>query len=453
MACGAERSGVETLKIAGAIADIRLMACSGAMTALLPCAGGLLNNNVDLLRHRVNRHTVLGLCIAVAALGLATLLVCYLSTGTVTVAGLLEAQRTNYALWLMDIVPFAFAIVGQYSGMRLAHQAGAMVVDQTSELHAQASELERKVAYEATHDALTELPNRVLLYDRVKQAILRAERTEESVAVLLLDLDRFKEINDTLGHYNGDRLLRQVASRLEGVVHEPNSVARLGGDEFAILLVDPVDVTNIDGYAARLKKAIEPPFALDHLNFEVDASVGGARFPAHGKDPDALLQRADIAMHAAKEAHSGYVAYHRGLDRYNPRRLTMMGELRSAIAADGLELHYQPKIDMASGRICGVEALVRWQQADDFVPPDEFIPLAERTRLIKPLTSWVLRTALAQASQWRRGGYPIDVAINLSARDLHDPQIARHLRGSHGGVRSRSLLGGAGDHREHHHGG
>ena len=272
--------------------------------------------------------------------------------------------------------------------------------------------------HQAMHDALTGLANRTLLFDRTERALAAARRGHRDTAVLLLDLDRFKEVNDTLGHHNGDRLLCQVAERLAACLRDADTLCRLGGDEFAVLLPE----TGLDGArttAERLAAALTAPVELDGLSIAVSASIGIACSPDHGDDAGELLQRADVAMYTAKQS-SGHVAtYCADRDTYSPDRLSLLGELRTALQDEQLVLHFQPKSDVGSGRLVGFEALVRWQHPTrGLVPPDVFIPLAEHTGLIDALTPWVLERALAACSSWTR--QDLSVAVNVSVRNLVD---------------------------------
>jgi diguanylate cyclase (GGDEF)-like protein len=310
-----------------------------------------------------------------------------------------------------------------------------------------ARRLERQGAltrHQALHDALTGLPNRLLLLDRGERAVAAARRTSGSVGLLLLDLDRFKDINDTLGHHQGDALLRSVAKRLASVVREADSIVRLGGDEFAVLLPQVVDAETAMGVAGRMLQALRQPFVLDQLAVEVDASIGVAVSADRAVDVDMLLQRADVAMYVAKQTHTGATLYAPELDVNNPRRLALLGDLRRAIEHGGLTLHYQPKVDLASGEVRGVEALVRWDHPElGAISPAEFVPLAEGTALIHGLTTFVLETALHQQRAWHESGYDLTMAINLSARSLLDvgfPQHISALLATHGVEPSRLVL-------------
>jgi diguanylate cyclase (GGDEF)-like protein/PAS domain S-box-containing protein len=282
-------------------------------------------------------------------------------------------------------------------------------------------QLERALTRQAFTDQLTGLPNRALLRDRAQQALRLAGRQGVTAALLLLDLDRFKEVNDTLGHHHGDLLLQQVAERLHGSLRGSDTVARLGGDEFAVLLPQIAGVQEAKVVADKLSAAIEAPFAVDGLSLDVDVSIGVAVYPDHASDPNELLQRADVAMYAAKATHAPYTIYDPSLDQHNPRRLGLLGQLRRALAAGELVVHYQPKADVRSGRILGMEALVRWQHPEHgLLGPGEFVPLAETTGLIRPLTAHVLDAALRQCRAWQDAGRELSVAVNLSTRCLLD---------------------------------
>ena len=281
--------------------------------------------------------------------------------------------------------------------------------------------LERALTRQAFTDQLTGLPNRALLHDRTQQAISLAGRHGLTAALLLLDLDRFKEVNDTLGHHHGDLLLQQVAERVHGSLRSSDTVARLGGDEFAVLLPQITGVQEATVVADKLSAAIEAPFTVDGLTLDVDASIGVAVYPHHATDANQLLQRADVAMYAAKATHVGYTLYDPTLDQHNPRRLGLLGQLRRALAAGELIVHYQPKADARSTRILGVEALVRWQHPEHgLLGPGEFVPLAETTGLIRPLTAYVLDAALRQCRTWLDAGHELSMAVNLSTRCLLD---------------------------------
>ncbi|MGH9102018.1 MAG: putative bifunctional diguanylate cyclase/phosphodiesterase [Acidimicrobiales bacterium] len=270
--------------------------------------------------------------------------------------------------------------------------------------------------HRALHDPLTALPNRTLFQERANAMI--AEAAGATVGVILIDLARFKEVNDTLGHANGDLLLKEVAGRLGRALGRRGVVARLGGDEFAVALPLPTSAAATQ-IAEELQAALRAPFELEELPLEISASAGIALSPLHGDDAATLLQRADVAMYSAKTDHRGIAAYSSEQDHYSPRRLALVGELRQAIDESNLTLHYQPIADLRTAEVVGVEALVRWPHPrHGFLPPDEFIPIAEHTGLIHPLTRLVLDTALSQLARWRALGLNLGIAVNLSARSL-----------------------------------
>jgi diguanylate cyclase (GGDEF)-like protein len=281
--------------------------------------------------------------------------------------------------------------------------------------------------HQATHDPLTDLPNRRLFRAHVADALAQAGTDGRTpLAVLMMDLDRFKDVNDTLGHATGDQLLQAVSRRLLATLGDALSVARLGGDEFAVL----VRGGEAEGVAAAaaLLDALEHPFTVHDLSLTVEAGIGIALAPVHGTDPDILMQHADVAMYQAKSSHSGSHVYRPDEDQYSPGRLALMGELRRAIERGELQVAYQPQLDVRSGHIEAAEALVRWpHQRLGMVPPSEFIPLTERTGLIRPLTQFMLRTAIAQCAAWRAAGHPMSVSVNLSARNLLDPALADEI--------------------------
>jgi diguanylate cyclase (GGDEF)-like protein len=275
--------------------------------------------------------------------------------------------------------------------------------------------------YQALHDSLTGLPNRTLFHDRIGQAVLACERSGGRVAVLLMDLDRFKEVNDTLGHHSGDVLLTELGSRIRDVLRASDTVARLGGDEFGVLLPDQSDPMDVVHVMEKIRQAVERPLVVQDLPLGVEASVGVAFYPDHGRTVDALLQAADVAMYAAKETHAFYTFYDATTHDYGPARLTLLAELRRAIDERQLVLHFQPKAALRSGEVASVEALLRWRHPErGLVFPDEFIPSVQQTGLIKPLTLYVIDEALRQCRSWEERGLILSVAVNLSIRNLLD---------------------------------
>jgi diguanylate cyclase (GGDEF)-like protein len=271
----------------------------------------------------------------------------------------------------------------------------------------------------AFHDGLTGLPNRALFRDRTNQALLAADRGGHQVAVMFVDLNRFKDVNDTLGHHYGDLLLVQVAERFTQTLRAEDSVARLGGDEFAVLL-GVTSHREASAAAERLTQALQSPFSVGGIILDVEASIGIALAAPHA-DVETVLRHADVAMYEAKAQHSPSAFYELTRDDNTIARLALLGDLRRGINRGELVLHYQPKVDARTGKLHSVEALVRWQHPTrGLLPPDAFIPIAENTAVIHPLTREVLRQALLQAQSWAERGCAVPVAVNISARSLQD---------------------------------
>ncbi|MBM3117519.1 putative bifunctional diguanylate cyclase/phosphodiesterase [Jeongeupia naejangsanensis] len=280
----------------------------------------------------------------------------------------------------------------------------------------------------ATHDILTELPNRYALMRRIDRCIATAP--DASLAVCVLDLNRFKEINDTLGHSVGDQVLQAIGGRLQQWAVSRNAdVARLGGDELGLLVPDlPLCQQQVAELCASLTERVGLPLPLEEMLLEVSASIGIAFYPAHGNEANELLRCADVAMYDAKHRRVPHCVYDAGLDRHSRERLALYTELSHAIRDGGLTLYYQPKQRLSDGRIVGVEALLRWPHPQrGLIPPGAFIPMAENSELIRPLTAWVVDAAIRQLAAWRRDGIDLRCAINLSARNLLDPGLVEYI--------------------------
>jgi diguanylate cyclase (GGDEF)-like protein len=288
-----------------------------------------------------------------------------------------------------------------------------------------ADELHRR----ATTDELTGLANRERFRARLDERIAEAKASDERFGVMLCDLDRFKEINDTLGHHFGDELLRDLGPRLAEVVGPNGLVSRLGGDEFAVLPGESTsDPDELEAIARRLMACVQQPIGVDEMLLEVGVSIGIARFPRDGEDPHSLLRSADVAMYAAKEAHAGCKVYAAALDGHSVRKLSVLSEFRRALDNDEILVFYQPIMHMGGTRVHGAEALVRWQHPElGLLPPSDFMPIVEQTGLIGPMTRHVLKRAVAQCAAWRRAGQEMTVSVNLSVRNLLDPDLASLL--------------------------
>ncbi|HTT28329.1 MAG TPA: EAL domain-containing protein, partial [Solirubrobacteraceae bacterium] len=272
----------------------------------------------------------------------------------------------------------------------------------------------------------TGLANREVFRTRLHDRIALAKDRDEKFGVMLLDLDRFKEVNDTLGHHFGDELLRDLGPRLGEAIGMDGLVARLGGDEFAVLPGENTgDPEELEAIARRLIDCVHKPVTVDEMTLDVGVSIGISRFPRDGGDPHSLLRSADVAMYAAKEAHAGCKVYAAALDRHSVRKLSVLSEFRRALDSDEIVVFYQPIMHMDGTRVHGAEALVRWQHPElGLLPPSDFMPIVEQTGLIGPMTRHVLARAVAQCAAWRQAGQQLTVSVNLSVRNLLDPDLA-----------------------------
>ena len=333
------------------------------------------------------------------------------------VDALSEASRTTYRLLL---------------GLMLAATPGLLMLGTVLSLHIlrQRKRNEDRVNHMAYHDDLTALPNRSMLNQRLDQALSRHRRAGTRLAVLYMDLDRFKVINDSLGHEVGDDLLRQVASRLLAQLREGDTVARMGGDEFVVLMEDHENLGDISTCAQRLVEQLSAPYALGSKECHVTVSIGISVFPSDAKDSQALLKAADVAMYRAKEiGRNNYLYYSPSMNVHTAERLELELDLSHALERGEFLLHYQPKVEVATGLITGTEALLRWQHPlHGLIPPMDFIPLAEETGMIIPIGEWVLATACARNKAWQDQGLTnMGVAVNLSARQFADSMLLEKL--------------------------
>lgn len=284
--------------------------------------------------------------------------------------------------------------------------------------------------HRALHDELTELPNRALLYERIELAMLQAEREKSPISILLMDLNRFKEINDTLGHFYGDYLLQMIAPRLRMSVRKSDTIARFGGDEFAIVLPG-VELERATNIAEKISLSMEEPFLIEGNRLSIDVSIGIALYPEHGKESDTLLQHADVALYEAKKSsNTCYSIYNASDDNHSMERLMLTVELREAIKNEELILYYQPKYSLREGKVCGLEALVRWPRKGhkELTNPDVFLEIAEKTGLIRPLTDLIFKKVFNQLSLWNEKAKQLPVSINLSTKVLLDIDLPNYLR-------------------------
>jgi len=298
-------------------------------------------------------------------------------------------------------------------------------------------ELNAQITHQAMHDPLTGLPNRVLVVERLNQAIDYARRNKTRLAVFILDLNNFKEVNDTLGHPEGDLILQQLASRIPSALRASDTVGRLGGDEFAVVLPE-IDEKHAIDVGDKIIHAMQPAFDLSDQTVNINASIGIALYPEHGEDQSTLIRHADVAMYASKNSSQAISIYNPQLDTHTPRRLALMADLQNAIKQDQLTLYYQPQVRINDNKAYGVEALLRWNHPQQgFIPPEQFVHLAENTGLINPLTNWVIQQALKQWREWQDAGLTLDISINISARSLNDPHLAQTL---HSAIQKHNVM-------------
>jgi diguanylate cyclase (GGDEF)-like protein len=328
----------------------------------------------------------------------------------------------------MSYAPTAHAIASDTRSLLIALIGGLLLL--WAGLFRIVARASRRLRHQATHDTLTGLSNRAELHEHGARALATAARDDSLAALMLIDLDRFKEVNDTMGHEQGDRLLVDVAVRLRQLLRGDDILARLGGDEFAVLANVPHRGA-VGEVATRLHRALALPFDVGGVAIELGASIGIALQPDHGEDVSTLLRHADVAMYEAKRAGSHIETYSTERDPYSAERLKLLGELRHALDNDELVLHFQPKVALSSGRVIGAEALVRWQHPErGLLGPHEFLGLAERTGLIGDITRWVLDAAVRQCAAWRRSGLELPVAVNLAGANIVDttlPESVAHI--------------------------
>jgi diguanylate cyclase (GGDEF)-like protein/PAS domain S-box-containing protein len=330
------------------------------------------------------------------------------------------ARRANGTEFELDL-----QLVPVEDGGQLTHWV-AFLRDVTAAKHQVSS-----LRHQAMHDALTGLPNRTLLFDALERSIGTARETKSMLALMLMDLDRFKEVNDTFGHHFGDALLKQVAFRLQNQMRGGDVVARLGGDEFAVVLPTTADAHSTAITARRLLNTLEQPFVVEGQVLEVGASIGIALYPEHGTDARTLLRRADVAMYDAKQKQNGYSFHREDGGSRTGEQLSLIVELRRAVERNELELYYQPKLHMRTGIMTRCEVLMRWNHpVRGLLAPAAFIPAAERTGLIRSMTDWLLDRALEQCRAWQDAGAPIHLAVNVSAKSLLDQALPGKVQGA-----------------------
>jgi diguanylate cyclase (GGDEF)-like protein len=343
---------------------------------------------------------------------IAEFLLSYLGLALFSLLVAVTTQKVGLWAIVVFIAPLAFA-------WQMLHR--------TRSLELATEELGRKQAeneHQALHDHLTGLPNRLLFQRSLALAISDAEQVGGKVAVMLMDLDHFKEINDALGHHFGDKLLSAIGPRISESLREGDLMARLGGDEFGVLLSDIPDDETATVIGGRVTEGLRRPIRVEELDLDVSGSLGIALYPAHAEDPDMLLRHADVAMYAAKESGVGFEVYDEVIDRYKPELLTLVTQVRGAIEEDQFRMYLQPKVRLSDGRVAGAEALIRWEHPTlGRLSPADFIPMVEKTVLLKPLTYWAIEDVVRTLRSWGDYGVRVPVAVNLSPRSLLDQAL------------------------------
>jgi diguanylate cyclase (GGDEF)-like protein len=344
--------------------------------------------------------------------------VSYMGLALFSVMVAITTERIGLGAIAVFIAPLAFA----WQMLRRTHSLQLA----SEELAAK----QRENEHQAFHDPLTGLPNRLLFRLSLGQAIENAAERDGRIAVMLMDLDHFKEINDSLGHHVGDRLLAAVGPRLAETLRDGDLMARLGGDEFGVLLPEVPDDVTATTIAQRLLEGLHRPVSVDELDLDVSGSVGIAFYPDHGQDADTLLRHADVAMYAAKEGGVGFELYDEVIDRHKPELVRLVTQIRPAIDAGEFHMYYQPKIRLADGRVAGAESLIRWHHPTlGLLGPSDFIPMVERTVLLQPLTHWALNDVLRTWRSWSDAGVEVPVAVNVSPRTLLDQDLPEVVEG------------------------
>lgn len=391
------------------------------------------DDNTSIIHSAASSAAINGAIIASVAVLLAILLSAYIKYDQVNVNAILDIQKSNYVIWILYVTPFAFALWGQYVRSSVTkqvfRQANHLLETKTRTFTQRAKSLEHKIWLRETRDDLTGLLNRKSYRDNLEKTIRRARRAQQNLAVISLDLDRFKEVNEILGQFCGDQLLILLAERLSHILDDPSSLARPGGDEFSLILKNIEDSDTLPTFIKSVEDALKNPFVVAEIPVTVQASIGAALYPQHGETADILLKNTELAMYNAKETKRGHAIYDAEMGHGNPRQLLLASKLSEAITNEKIDVVYQPKINARNGEINGAEALARWHDSElGRITPDEFIPIAEQTGSIRELTYQILKKAMRQAEQWHQNGNPLSISVNLSAQVLNDAQLLDNVR-------------------------
>jgi len=387
-------------------------------------------DTLNLLRLKASRSAISGAIIAMVAVVSATVLAAWSADGGLSPGSLIDAQKSNVVLWLMDLMPFGFAFWGQYVGSIVAEEANTLVSNHKQVFMAEAELLQKQISHSENFDALTSLPNRIMLKQLLAKAIDVARVDNGMFALIILGVNGFRKINDTLGHNRGDFLLKQIARRLEQAVPSTTALpARLGGDEFALLIPAIAEKSDIICVIEDVCAIFSTTYVVGGLPLMVEAGLGAAVYPDDGRDIQQLIRNADIAMNECKSSQAGFKLYAPELDHHNVAQLMFKAEMQAAIEGDELCLYFQPKID-SDNRVAEVEVLVRWLHPEKgLIQPDSFVPQVEKNGLNSEMFHWVLHHAMLQAAEWKKMDLDIRIAVNLSALDLLDMEIPEVIGG------------------------
>lgn len=385
-----------------------------------------------LLKSHVNRYTFLGLLIAVGSILIATFIVSYQMTGTVSLQGFILAQKSNPAIWVLNLTPFMFVYWGQAFCEGLVVRAQSLIGDKTKEFMNISGDLELKLKYESQHDNLTNLPNGRMLSEKITQGIEQLG-SQGQLALIVIKINDFKNISYNFGTFNANNVLKQFGETLKSILVDPymldvslgiNIVARLQSDEFAVLLPRLKKDFNPDELLAHLVKLINVNLMIDGISISITTTSGISIYPAHGDEEGILLNHANIAVYHARKEGRPYIIYNSEMEEDFTQNRIMMNELKRSIESNELDIYYQPIVELATGKIVGAESLVRFEHPEfGLLSAEKFIPLVEGTSLIHNLTSFMLKGVIKQLASWHDAGFKISASVNLSVKDASDREL------------------------------
>lgn len=385
-----------------------------------------------LLKSHVNRYTMLGLAIAIGSILIASFIVSYQLTGAISLYGFIEAQKTNPAIWVLNLTPFMFVYWGQAFCYGLVDRAQSLLGDKTKEFLNISGNLEMKLKYESNHDHLTNIPNSRMLCEKIKDSIEQLG-TQGQLAVIVIKINDFANINYNFGTFNANNVLKQFADKLKSILVDPymlqisigiNMVARIHSDEFALLLPRLKKNFNPDELMNNVLRLVTCNIMIDGISINITTTAGIALYPIHGDEDGVLLNHANIALYHARKEGRPYIIYNPEMEEDFTQNRVMMNELKRSIESNELEIYYQPVVELATGKIVGAESLVRFEHPElGLLSAEKFIPLVEGTSLIHNLTTFMLKGVIKQLASWHGAGFPIYASVNLSVKDASDREL------------------------------